>query len=78
MVRLAPKVRVVVTTVMASTAPAMTERAGTAVRPGPGSRASRRPSTPDAGSLLASITRTEPGPRPPACSRVAARCGTCR
>ena len=62
-VRLAPKVSVAVTTSMASTAPAMTERTGTAVRPRPGSRANRRPATPEGGSPAASPARTRPDPR---------------
>ena len=78
MVRLAPKVSVAVTTVMASTAPARTERTGTAVRPRPGSRASRRPSTPGDGSPAATAARPAAGVRSRAWSRAAARCGTWR
>ena len=78
MFRLAPNVRVAVTTMIASTAPNMIERTGTALRPRPLSRANRSPAIPETGMPAArpSCTMFEP------CSRTGrrevARCGAWR
>ena len=74
MPRLAPKVSVAMTTAAASTAPAITERTGTAVRPRPCSSANRRPATPVAGSPAAMAALTTPDP-PRGHRPAAARCG---
>ena len=51
--------KVPVTTVIASTAPKMAERTGTALRPLPGSNARRTPATVDTGNPADAIDRTK-------------------
>jgi hypothetical protein len=67
--RLAPKVIVAVTTVIASTAPNITERTGTVLRPRPPSRANRRPAIPATGIPVARPTCTMLDPCSLACPR---------
>ncbi len=77
MLRLAPNVRVALTTVMASTAPAGPSG------PGPQIPASRfpgkaPPSAPEADMPTATAVLTMPDLRPPGRSRAVRRCGTWR
>ena len=74
----APKVRVAVTTVIARTAPTMTERTGAELRPRRLSRAKRRPAIPDTGSPEAMANLTTPDESGLARPRALTRCGACR
>ena len=76
--RLAPKVRVAVTTMIASTAPNITERTGTALRPRPLSRANRSPAIPETGMPAARPSLHDARAVFPHRSREVARCGAWR